>query len=190
MRSRRSIVAVAAFGAVAAVATLGMTSHTTGDVGPGRVEVSARWRSSGRTALLVPPLGTVSARTHRAPLGLRAQVNQLDVERLESLVTGDRPDAVLRREAADDLTPLIRQLALRSLAAALVVGALAGALVPGRHWTTVAAGAAGGTIVVAVLLVATWRGYEPEAFEEARFDGALERAPQIARTVREQVESF
>jgi len=190
MPSRRFIIAVAALGAVAAVTTLGMTSHTSGDVGPGRVEVSARWRSSGRTALLVPPLGTVSAGTHRAPLGLRAQVNQLDVERLESLVTGDRPDAVLRREAADDLSPLIRRLALRCLGAALLVGALAGALVPRRHWTTVAAGAVGATVAVAVLLAATWRDYDPEAFEEARFDGALERAPQIARTVRQHVESF
>ncbi|MGH2685301.1 MAG: metallophosphoesterase family protein [Actinomycetota bacterium] len=190
MHRLASIAAVALFGAVATVTTLGMTSRTTGDVGPGTVEVSARWRTGGRTALLVPPLGNVSASTHAAPVGLRAQVNELDVERVESLVTRDRPDAVLRAEAVNDITPLIRRLALRSLAAAVVVGGLAGAIVPRRRRATVLAGAAGGTAAIAVLLAATWASYDVEAFEEARFDGALERAPQIARTVSEHVESF
>jgi predicted MPP superfamily phosphohydrolase len=191
MRRRlATLAAIAALGGMAAVATLGLTSRTEGPVGPGQVEVSARWRWSGRTALLVPPLGTVSAATHDAPLGLRAQVTRLDVDQLESLVTGDRPDEVLRDEAADDLGPLIRSLAVRALVAALIVGGLVGALVPHRRWTTVLAGAAGGVAVVALLLAVAWRDYQVEAFEEARFDGALERAPQIARTLQRHVDSF
>lgn len=190
MRRYAPLAVVAALGAVVALLSLGTTSRTSGEVGPGRVEVSARFRLPGRTALLVPPLGTVSAATHRAPLSLRAQVVQLDVERLETLVVGDRPGIALRNEAGADVGPLARRLIVRSLVVSVLAGAVAGALVPRRRPATIAAGALGAGVVVAALLGAVWRDFEPEAFQEARYDGALAQAPQIARTVRRHVEGF
>src|SRR5690606_19747282 len=50
-----------------------------GRVGPGRVALAARADASPVTELLLPPLGSVSAGTHRAPLSVSARVEEVDL---------------------------------------------------------------------------------------------------------------
>jgi predicted phosphodiesterase len=85
---------------------------------------------------------------------------------------------------------LLRAFALRALLAAAVVGALAGALVPRRRWTHALAGLVGGVLAVGVVVGGTWRSYDTDAFQEARFEGPLERAPALLATVRQHVDDY
>src|SRR5439155_11028016 len=91
---------------------------------------------------------------------------------------------------AADLEPLLRSFAWRARAVAAGAGALAGALLPRRRWTHALTGSAGAVVAVAVLLGGAWRGYDAEAFERARFEGPLERAPALLATVRRHVDDI
>ena len=182
--------ALALLGAVASVASLGLQPPTAGHVGPGEVEVGVRWDTHGRTRVGLPPLGAVSARTHGTPLGVEARIDRLDVAGLQRLVGADDPEARLRHSVADDVPPLIRELAIRTLVASLVVGAVAGALLPRRRWRGALAGGAGALLATGALLTQTWRSYDHSAFDNPRFEGALEQAPDILRTVQRHVRSF
>ena len=181
---------LALMGAAAAVAAFGFEPTTGGTLGPGHVEAGLRWGPGGRTRLGLPPLGAVSARTHGAPVTLEARIDQVDVERLQRLAATRDPAARLRRDVAADLRPLIRSFAVRTLLASLVVGAVAGAVVARRRWPGVLASALGAVVAAAVVLTWTWRSYDQAAFEDPRFEGALERAPDVLRTVRRHVTSF
>jgi predicted phosphodiesterase len=166
-----------------------MTTVSEGSVGPGRVALRAHL-GAGRTELRLPPLGEISAPTHRAPVTLEAQVDEVDVDRLQALLSTDEPGDLLRAEVSRDLEPLLRSFAIRALLAAGAVGTLAGALVPRRRWTHALAGLVGGMLAVGLLLVGAWHGFSEGAFREARFEGPLQRAPALLATVRRHVEGY
>jgi predicted phosphodiesterase len=174
----------------AAIMLVGLTARAERSVGPGTVSLTARWGLDSRTEVLLPPFGTISADTHAAPLTIRASVQQIDVEAVQDLVIGHRPRRDLQQQAEDDLGELLRSFAVRAGLTALVTGAVVGGLVPGRSWASVAVGAAAGVAAVGLLLFVTWTGYEPRAFEEARFQGPIERAPQLIETATQYVEDF
>ncbi|HLF40115.1 MAG TPA: metallophosphoesterase [Acidimicrobiia bacterium] len=189
---RRAIgwVLVGLLGAIAGLFALSFNTDARGRVGPGQVEVRARL-GTARTELRLPPLGQISAATHSAPVTLEAEVDEVDVDRLQALLGAEAPEDLLRREVADDLEPLLRSFAVRALVAAAIAGALAGALVPRRRWPHALVGMVGGVAAVGLLLGLAWRGYDAEVFaEHARFEGPIERAPTVLATVRRHVEGY
>lgn len=184
------LVAVAAVGAVAAIASLTLISSTSGTVGPSVVGVRATAAWSGGTRLALPPLGAISADTHRAPVSLEAEVERIDLERLQGVLSDPDPQRRLETSVEADLRPLLRVMVLRALLLAAVVGGVAAALLPGRRLSHLPAGAIGGTAAVAVLLTATWQGYDTARFAEPRFEGSLERAPGVLRAVGRHVDDL
>jgi predicted phosphodiesterase len=189
MRRGIAFLLVALLGAAAGLLALGTVTTAEGRVGPGRVAVRAHLGDS-RTELRLPPLGQISAATHLAPITLTGQVDELSPERLQDLLKTDDPGDRLRTEVTADLEPLLRSFAWRALLTALVAGALAGSLVPRRRWTHALTGAGGAVVAVTLLLGGAWRGYDAEAFEKARFEGPLERAPALLATVRKHVDDI
>lgn len=184
------VILIAAAGAVAAVAVLGVISSTSGPVGPGTVELRAGPAWSGRTRLSLPPLGAVSAGTHHAPLAVRAEVERIDLDQLQRLLSADDPQARLEAAVERDMRPLLRSMVVKALLLAAVVGGVAAALLPGRHLRHLPMGAAGGLVAVALLLLLTWRSYDTSAFAQPRFEGSLERAPALLRTVGRHVDDL
>lgn len=189
MRRGFAYLLVALLGAAAGLLALGTVTVAQGRVGPGRVAVRAHLGES-RTELRFPPLGQISAATHFAPVTLTGQVDELSPERLQDLLKTEDPGDRLRSEVSADLEPLLRAFAWRALLTGLVAGALAGALVPRRRWTHALTGAGGAVVALAVLLGGAWRGYDAAAFEKARFEGPLERAPALLATVRKHVDDI
>jgi predicted phosphodiesterase len=189
MRRGLTYLLVVLLGAAAGLLALGTVTVARGPVGPGKVAVRAHLGDS-RTELRLPPLGQISAATHGAPVTLTAQVDEVSIEQLQDLLRTDAPGDRLQQEVAADLEPLLRSFAWRALIAAVVAGALAGALVPHRRWVHVMAGSGGGVLIVTVLLGGAWRDYDADAFDKARFEGPLERAPSLVATVRKHVDDI
>jgi predicted phosphodiesterase len=187
-RGALAVAAVAAAGAIAGIASLRLAGPVEGDVGPGRVALAAHADATPRTELRVPPLGSVTAQTHRAPLTMWVRVEQLDLVAVEEVVGAPSVERRLRADIEADLLPLVRELFARSFAVAALGGALLGAVVPGRRWRTIAVGAVGGLVGAGAVLWSAWAGFDPDAFEEPRFDGPISEAPRVLATVREYVE--
>lgn len=182
--------AIVLAGAFAALLGLSRLSSVGGEVGPGRVEIQAGLQLHGQTDLEVPPLGAVSAATPSAPVRLTARVTAIDLEELQRLATDDRPQARLTGEVRDDLVPLLRWFALRSLLVAVVVGAIVGGLFPHRRWRHAGLGAVGGLLGVGLLLTLTWRSFDVDAFKDARYTGVLEQAPAVVEAVQRHVDGL
>lgn len=162
------------------------TGTTEADLGPGRVELSAGV-GPAETAVALPPLGRVAARTHRVPISLDATVVAIDVEGVQRALTGADPAAALERSLMDELPGVVRGFVVRLLALSAVLGALAALLLPHRRWWHAVPGAAGAVLGVGLALVAVWVPYDREAFGEPRFEGELARAPAIVSAVERGV---
>jgi predicted phosphodiesterase len=182
--------AVGLLGAAAALAVLGVTSRTRGEVGPGTIELQARV-GDGRTVLQLPPFGSVSAPTHGAPVTLTARVDNIDVEEVQRLAIRPSLADSLESDVRRDLEPLVWRFVLRTVGLSIVAGGVVGALVPGRHWPSILAGAAGGLIVSAAFLGGAWLRFDPQAFaDRPRFDGPLARAPALIDTAQQYLRDF
>lgn len=140
------------------------------------VEVSIRPALTGRTSVILSPLGEISAATHRAPTAFTVALTGVSYERLKELFTPpiDRPR--LEREFRAETKRDLRGFALRQIA----IGALGALLVPlylrpkrGRVW---ALSAFVGGAAVACMLSATAYGFNRNAFQNATYTGSLREA--------------
>lgn len=155
-------------------------------MGPATVSTSAR-TGPGRTLLRVPPLGTIIADTHGAPLELEVAIAELDVERLADLATTSDGRERLRSEVESDLRRMTVLRSIQLVVGAAVLGAIAALAVYHRQTGPIllSTGAAMASVVVALML--TGQAYRVEAFEEPRFTGTLTRARQVIETINQQI---
>ncbi|MDQ3575242.1 MAG: metallophosphoesterase family protein [Actinomycetota bacterium] len=181
---------VAGAGTVAALVMTGLGARTEGEVGPGKVVLQARPGPRGSTRLQLPPVGRVTADTHGAPVLLEARIDEVDIERVQTLLKDPDPQTRLAEEVRRDLRPLFGRLAVRSLLLAAVAGAVGGALLPGRRWWHALVGALAGAFAVGLLGGLTWRQFDIEAFNRPSYRGPVERAPSILSAARRHVQEF
>ena len=183
--SGRRLCLAALAGTIAALAGLGLIPSISHALGPANVAVHGAV-GSGETVLRVPPLGTISASTHPAPLRFELSFRAIDFEELGPLATTVSGRETLRAQMEADLSGVVRRGVLQLLVGALLLGAVAAILLFGREWRFAAAGGVTSGVIVALLLVATGITYDMDAFEEPRYAGTLARAPIVIETLRER----
>jgi predicted phosphodiesterase len=179
-------VSVGLVGALVALLALRLVPPTSHGLGPARISARGEF-GVGRSTLFLPPLGTISADTHFSPVGFTIEVREVDPAALTDALSTAEGRLALFGAVEHDLRATAVRLAIRLLLGALVLGAIAAAVLPHRHWWTVLCGAAGGLVSVGVFVALGAATFDVRAFEEPRFTGALERAPQVIETVNKSI---
>ncbi|HEY8448877.1 MAG TPA: metallophosphoesterase family protein [Bacillota bacterium] len=161
-------------GAVLAVLLFGAQTYR---IGPFQVRLELA-PGSGETVLLLPPVGSVRAHTHRTPVTLAVELRTVDVDSLTRLAarTEDAAAAVADLRAGSE--DALRRFGVRTLLLSLLGAAGVGTLVgrnEARRAAAVAAATAG--LATALLLGITWSTYDLDAFREPDYSGVLEAAP-------------
>lgn len=176
----------AAAGGIAAFLVTPLVPAVKQELGPAVVSARADL-GFGDTVLRVPPLGTVSASTHSSLLTADVSLASLNFAKLLQMSSTSQGRDELLSEVESDLRALSIRLALQLLAGAALAGGVAGALVFHRRWRLVLAGALGGLLVMGSVVAASAATFDPEAFAEPRYSGALIDAPEVIETVRRGV---
>jgi predicted phosphodiesterase len=179
-------VGVGIIGALVALLALQLIPPATHNLGPARISARGEF-GVGRTTLFLPPLGSISADTHVSPVGFTIEVREVDPVALTNALSTAEGRLALTGAVEDDLRATAIRLASRLLVGAFVLGAIAAAVLPRRHWWTVLCGAAGALVVVGAFVALGAATFDVRAFEEPRFTGALERAPQVIETVNQSI---
>lgn len=189
-RHRRRLaagVALLVVGAVAGAVGFSLQPAVSGDVGPGTVTVDPGLHRDG-TAVDIPPLGKVVADTHAGPLSFDARVDRIDLDQASVVARERDPAGVLRQQIESDLRPLLGRLARQSVIVAAASGVVAGLLLPRRRMRSVGAVVLGAVGFVLVSGGVALNTFDPTSFDEPRFEGALERAPDIVGTVQRHID--
>lgn len=158
-------------------------------VGPATLSAALRL-GAGRTVLVTPPLGTISANTHAAPLDARVSLVELDVAAVRRGITSEDPVQAFGADVEPGLRDLARAVAIRYLLAAIVIGVLVGGLVPRRSWRSALVASTGATAAAALALTVSSLTFNDRGFEEPRFTGALRSAPDVIRAVQRGSDSI
>ena len=148
---------------------LSSSQHT---LGPGTVEVSVRPATSGSMVLSFPPLGSVSAPTHKGPAPVTGERREIDVQPL--IAGGGRLDIeTLTSSVREDLGPALRSIVLRVVLVGAAVGAASVLVLPRRRPTRVVAGVLIGAVTSTSVVAVTLWGFDPGRFEEPTYEGPL-----------------
>jgi predicted MPP superfamily phosphohydrolase len=176
-------------GAIVGLASMSLVPASPRWIGPARVAVEAGI-AAGRTDLRLPPLGTVSAKTHLPPVLITVTLVDVDPTALGQTLFKGEGSQELIAQAEEGLRKSAITLALRLVLAGLLLGAVAAALLPRRRISGIVAGAAGGLLGVFAMLAFTAVTFNVGAFGQPRFSGALERAPEVIQAVQKRAGSI
>lgn len=177
---------VGVLGAAAGLWLLPASSHR---LGPTTIALKAQI-GSGQTALDVTPFGTLSARTHLAPLDVTAALRRVDIEELGARITSGHGRADLRAQIEGQIPGLLRRAAATHVITATFGAGLLGAAVLRRRRSGASVAAASGLVFAVVLLAGTAMTYEQARFAEATYSGSLARARQVIEIVTEHTETL
>lgn len=178
-----------AVGLVASALSLWLLPATASTLGPTTVELKGVV-GGGQTTLQITPFGTLTARTHVAPLDVTATLKQVDFESLGGQITSSRGRERLQAEIESQIPQMLARTALKELGAALVVGGILGAALF-RHRRR-GAGLAAGTALITTLglLGITALTYDQDRFANAHYSGSLEKARVVIETVSQNTETL
>ncbi|MFD1662695.1 metallophosphoesterase [Streptomyces caeni] len=158
-------------------------------VGPMNTTMTLRPSLTGGTKINVSPLGALELNSHKAPVRLDVNVDQLDPVRAQALV--DHPERIsgLQREITQDVEHGTLDLAARSCVAVVSGATALGLAVYRRPRRAVAAGGLALTLLAAsgATAYATWN---PKSVLEPKFSGLLSSAPSLVGNARSIVTEF
>ncbi len=176
-------------GAVAALLLLRFIPLPAQELGPARVRTTARL-GGGNTAVVIPPLGRITARTHDTPVSFGIELVRLDIPALGAAISTDDGRHELTSQIRDDLTGTLQRTGVLLVVAGTIIGALMGALMPYRKWKYIGAAAAGGLVAVSSLFGLALVTFDPDGWEEPKFTGTLARAPDMLEAVNRNLGSL
>ncbi|MGW2933588.1 metallophosphoesterase family protein [Streptomyces sp. NPDC001156] len=158
-------------------------------VGPMNTTMTLRPSLTGGTKINISPLGALELNSHKAPLRLDVNVDQLDPVRAQALV--DHPERIsgLQEEITHDVEHGTLDLAVRSCIAVVAGATALGLTVYRRPGRALAAGGLALVLLAAsgATAYATWN---PKSVLEPKFSGLLSSAPSLVGNARSIVTEF
>jgi predicted MPP superfamily phosphohydrolase len=174
-------------------ATLAMVAfgHETVAMGPFRVQLAAGF-GRGVTDIALPPLGRLTADTHRAPLRVSATLQSVNVTELTSDVGHRGLDSIIddvERRALGRIVPFAARLFLVAMGGATALSLIAFRL----KVRPIALALATTLVAVGGSETAAWATYRPSALLTPTFSGSLALAPKLigpAQTAIHRIDDF
>ncbi len=159
-------------------------------IGPLDVSIRTYFDWPGRTVVALPPLGRVSAETHRLPLVAELTPDQLRIRSIKDLLRRIEQRKSTQSQVRRDAYAAVRAYALRLGGLAFLGGAL-GALLVGRRRLRQVAGSGALCVVCAGVLGGVMASqYNARAFRHPHYTGVLSEAPHAIEMVRQGFADF
>ena len=152
------------------------------EMGPFRVRLTAVY-GRGLTDIDLPPLGRITANTHRGPLRFTATLQEVSLPALTRELGREGPDGLVSEVQHDALASLGSYAAWAFGAAML--GAFALSLLVFRlRWKLIAVACVAALVATGGSELSVWATFRPSAFLAPRYSGSLALAPKLIGPVR------
>ncbi|MGI5285841.1 metallophosphoesterase family protein [Nonomuraea polychroma] len=158
-------------------------------VGPVETGMSLRPAWNGETVVDASPLGTLTFRTHDAPLRLRITLENIDQERARAFLEDPRLADRLPQLLESDLLDGVRALVIRSLLCA-GAGALIAVLVVYRRPRVALLGLVAASVALAGTGALAALTFRPNSVMEPRYSGLIAAAPSLVGSAESIVTRF
>ncbi|MDP4509646.1 metallophosphoesterase family protein [Nonomuraea turcica] len=158
-------------------------------VGPVETGMSLRPAWNGETVVDASPLGTLTFRTHDAPLRLRITLENIDQQRARAFIEDPRLADRLPQLIESDLLDGVRALAIRSLLCA-GAGALLAVLMVFRRPRVALLGLLAASVALTGTAALAALTFRPNSLVEPRYSGLIAAAPSLVGSAEAIVTRF
>jgi len=159
-------------------------------VGPVGTHMTARPSWHGGTNVRVGPLGTLDLRTHSGPVALTVDVQGVNVNDAQHLVSDPASMDGLQNRITHDLRHAITGLVVRSAISAVLGALVLALLVFRRRFRRVTAVGATATALALGSFGTAAASWNPKAISEPRYTGLLAGAPALVGNAKDIVAGF
>ncbi|WP_347488004.1 metallophosphoesterase [Desulfoscipio sp. XC116] len=184
--TKKAELLTAVFLAIAgAILLINLFGHMQFNIEALQFRVTAQINEKGYTEVEIPPLGTVRAHTHTAPLSVSLRLENIDLELIQQLLSNTSG----RDEVIEQGKTVLRQVAaifaVKLLALAALGGALGVFLTRKGSLKKYITGSMAGMLLAGALLATAYYTYNISAFRNPQYSGALRAAPWMVSLAQE-----
>lgn len=175
----------AAAGAILAVNLLGVLSI---EIEPLMLMLDVNIGFPGYTTLKIPPIGSITARTHRnQPLQLTLALENIDLDQLRqiALTTELKSQQALVRYFQGKINQVVGIVVTRLLLIAGSGGLLGVYLGGQRRWSALLGGLLTGCLIILLVFTIVYFDYDIRAFAQPQYQGIIEAAPWMLSLIQE-----
>jgi predicted MPP superfamily phosphohydrolase len=188
-RSRRALyIETTIIGLIATILGMLLTGGTVA-VGPLTAHVALKPALTGSTVLDLGPFGTISVKSHTAPVRFVATVQSIDASAARSIAETPGGLNQAAAQSADDLRGALIKVVIATLIVSLALSAFLALLAFRR--TRAVLPTMGVTLVSFIILAMMAAiSFQPKAVDQPRFTGLLSSAPTMIGNAQEIVSDF
>lgn len=147
--------------------------------------LSIRSSLTGNTTLRVTPVGEVRAQTHITPLSVTISLENIDPDRLESILDGAAEQDTLVKEAKAAILGAVRKLINLTLALSVGGGLFGLIILQRRSWKEMLLGGLIGLVTASSFLFGTYKTFDIQKFQNPDYVGVIKAAPQMIKLVQD-----
>lgn len=145
---------------------------------------------SGSTEVVIPPIGTIAAQTHKTPVKASIGIERVSVDGLKRLADSSLTKQEFFSQTQRQATVAVKRFLARLLFLAAAAGAAASLALSPRSWRRLVLGTVSGLLVMAVLISATFFTYDYQAFRQPKYTGVLTAAPWLISSIEDKLNSL
>ena len=150
------------------------------------VELDVAISSEPKTVIRFPPIGTLSATTHWAPINLKLTLEAIHQEKLADIISDLKNKQELFSLLQERGRIILRFFLLRIIALGFLGGMIGTGLVELSRFSLVTGGLVG-ILVVILLSSLVYYSYDINQFQDPNFEGMLEAAPWMLGLIEEGI---
>jgi len=171
--------------AISALAFVFLFSGTNFQIKAFQFKVDIVFKDWGKTEIFIPPIGKISAATHKTPLKLVITLQNIDLEVLKNMLK----DSITKQEVINlfinEIYKCVKFIFYRSLFFAALGGSFAMLLLKNKNIYVYLRGAVIGILTAAFLLLGTYYTYDAKSFLKPEYQGILKAAPWMVGLAEE-----
>ncbi len=168
-----------------ALSTVGIFNAMDFQIEAFHFEIKLSFPERGNTEISFPPLGSISAKTHRSPIKIQINLKNIDLNLLSKFLE----EVAGQKETIELLTLKMNKILIhfvfRTLLLAFLGGAAGALILRFTNPKTIFRSGILGLLVMSFLLLGTYETYQKDAFRSPYFTGALKAAPWMVGLAEE-----
>ncbi|MGF7185755.1 putative phosphodiesterase [Desulfitispora alkaliphila] len=183
MNKAKYIIMVLFFSIVGALLFVSIMGNTQEQINAFEFNLGLQVAHNGQTIINLPPIGSISAETHRTPLRLSFTLTNIDLQSVKLIL--DTPlDEEITETIRGEFEEIIQGFITKILILAAFGGGIGAALVE-KSRRAVIVGMIIGVILFGGLIKGTTYNYDVDQFQNPEFKGVVETAPWMIAFVED-----
>ena len=177
------------FAVLGAIVLINLVGTISFQIAPIELSVTASIGIPGYTRLTIPPIGSISASTHRQPVKITVALQNIDLEGLKDLVSEAETDAqtILISHFSSRIKKTVVLLLLKYMGIAGIGGMLGVLILGKRSQRDLFTGFMIGSILLGVLIGTIYFSFNVQAFQHPKYQGIIEAAPWMINLIEESI---